>query len=110
MIDSLTNIPIGGIGMEQSCPPTHPALIQAKNRLSKIEGQVRGISKMVEENKYCMDILNQISAAKAALNNTALLILQKHLETCVSQAMVHGGQEQDKIIAEIMSLLKKQEL
>jgi DNA-binding FrmR family transcriptional regulator len=98
------------MGMEHPCPPVHPALEEAKTRLKKIEGQIRGITRMVEDNKYCIDIVNQISAARAALNNTAMVILRKHLETCVSAAMLEGGGRREAIIDEMMDLLKKQEL
>jgi DNA-binding FrmR family transcriptional regulator len=98
------------MGMDHLCPPVHPALEEAKTRLKKIEGQIRGISRMIDDNKYCIDIVNQISAARAALNTTAMVILRKHLETCVSQAILEGGGRRDAIIEEMMDLLKKQDI
>ncbi len=96
--------------MEHQCPPEHTAFSQARERLKRIEGQVRGLIRMVDDGKYCIDIITQISAARAALNNTALLILRKHLETCLTQAVREGGPKQDAIIDEMMVLLSRQEV
>jgi len=60
-------------------------------RLRRIEGQVRGLERMVEEDKYCIDILTQIAAATKALQAVALGLLEEHLGHCVSQAMAEGG-------------------
>jgi CsoR family transcriptional regulator, copper-sensing transcriptional repressor len=60
-------------------------------RLSRIEGQIRGLQRMVEEDKYCIDILTQVSAATKALQAVALGLLDEHLNHCVSQAIVEGG-------------------
>lgn len=64
------------------------------NRLKRIEGQVKGIQKMVESQKYCGDILTQVAAAKAALEKVGGIILEEHLKTCVKNA-VEGKNEQD---------------
>jgi DNA-binding FrmR family transcriptional regulator len=75
-------------------------------RLSRIEGQVRGVSRMVDEDRYCIDILTQIRAAKAALGKVEQEILRDHLKHCVSDAF-HGGSDkerQDKI-DELIELL-----
>lgn len=58
-----------------------------RKRLSRIEGQVRGVSAMVAEGRYCIDIVTQIQAARAALNKVESLILQDHVETCVQTAL-----------------------
>ena len=63
------------------------------NRLARIEGQVRGIRRMVEEDKYCVDILTQISAVTTALDRVGLKILDGHVQGCVREAMVGGGEE-----------------
>ncbi|WP_339914184.1 metal-sensitive transcriptional regulator [uncultured Brevundimonas sp.] len=63
---------------------TKPKVI---NRLSRIEGQVRGIGRMVEEDRYCVDILTQVQAVKAALHRVESEILKDHLDHCVMQAM-----------------------
>ena len=74
-------------------------------RLKKVEGQVRGIQKMVEDKRYCVDILTQIAAAKAALNKVGLTILEKHTHGCVKKAIESG--EGDPIIDELMNVIKK---
>jgi CsoR family transcriptional regulator, copper-sensing transcriptional repressor len=60
-------------------------------RLRRIEGQVRGLERMVEEDKYCIDILTQVAAATKALQAVALGLLEEHLSHCVSQALAEGG-------------------
>jgi DNA-binding FrmR family transcriptional regulator len=61
------------------------------NRLRRIEGQVRGLQRMVDEDKYCIDILTQISAVNSALQSVALGLLEDHLGHCVAQAVAEGG-------------------
>ena len=61
-------------------------------RLRRIEGQVRGLQKMVEEDKYCIDILTQVSAATKALQSVALGLMEDHLEHCVAEAVAEGGE------------------
>ena len=60
-------------------------------RLRRIEGQVRGIAKMIEEDKYCIDILTQVAAATRALQSVALGLLDEHLSHCVTEAIAEGG-------------------
>ena len=60
-------------------------------RLRRIEGQVRGLQRMVEEDKYCIDILTQVSAATRALQSVALGLLDEHLSHCVTEAAAEGG-------------------
>ena len=60
-------------------------------RLLRIEGQVRGIAKMIDEDKYCIDVLTQVSAATKALESVALALLEDHLAHCVAQATAEGG-------------------
>jgi CsoR family transcriptional regulator, copper-sensing transcriptional repressor len=60
-------------------------------RLRRIEGQVRGLQRMIEEDKYCIDILTQVSAATKALQSVALGLLEEHLSHCVAQAVAEGG-------------------
>jgi DNA-binding FrmR family transcriptional regulator len=75
-------------------------------RLSRIEGQVRGVARMVEEDRYCIDILTQIRAAKAALSKVEQEILGAHLRHCVSDAF-HGGSDRERQnkIDELIDLL-----
>ena len=63
------------------------------NRLSRIEGQVRGIKKMLEEDKYCIDILTQTSATSSALNSFAKERLESHIRSCVSEGVKNGDDE-----------------
>jgi DNA-binding FrmR family transcriptional regulator len=60
-------------------------------RLRRIEGQVRGIQKMVEEDRYCIDVLTQVNATRAALESVALKLLADHTEHCVMEAIQAGG-------------------
>ena len=60
-------------------------------RLRRIEGQVRGLQRMVEEDKYCIDILTQVSAVTGALQSVALGLMEDHLGHCVTQAVAEGG-------------------
>jgi DNA-binding FrmR family transcriptional regulator len=64
-------------------------------RLGRIEGQVRGIAKMVEDDKYCIDILTQVSAATRALQSVALGLLEEHMGGCVVDAARAGGDQAD---------------
>lgn len=61
-------------------------------RMKRIEGQVRGIAKMIDDDKYCIDILTQVSAATKALETVALSLLGDHLRHCVAEASAEGGQ------------------
>jgi CsoR family transcriptional regulator, copper-sensing transcriptional repressor len=69
---------------------------QLLKRLSRIEGQVRGVSRMVEDDKYCIDILTQVSAVKAALDKVALELLRDHAKHCLTNDAVHSHGESDK--------------
>ena len=69
-------------------------------RLRRIEGQVRGIQRMVEEEKYCIDILTQVSAATKALQALALSLLDDHMAHCLVDAARQGGAEQDEKLKE----------
>jgi DNA-binding FrmR family transcriptional regulator len=69
-------------------------------RLRRIEGQARGLQKMVEDEKYCIDILTQVSAMTKALQSVALGLLDEHLSHCVVQAARAGGPEADEKIRE----------
>ncbi len=62
-------------------------------RLRRIEGQVRGLQRMVERDEYCIDVLTQVSAATKALQGFALALLEEHMSTCVVDAAANGGDE-----------------
>jgi DNA-binding FrmR family transcriptional regulator len=74
---------------------------QLQTRLRRIEGQVRGIEKMVEDDRYCIDILTQISAIQAALDKVALGLLDGHVRHCVAEAAEEGRSEE--MTAELMA-------
>jgi DNA-binding FrmR family transcriptional regulator len=63
---------------------------QVESRLKRIEGQVRGLQKMVEDDRYCIDVLTQVGAVKAALDSVALTLLADHTEHCVTEAIRAG--------------------
>ncbi len=76
------------------------------NRLNRIEGQVRGIARMVEEDRYCIDVLTQVQAVRAALARVESEMLKDHLDTCIEGAIVSGNlDEQRKKAGEIIELL-----
>ena len=74
---------------------------QYERRLARIEGQVRGIGRMVDEEKYCIDILTQVSAIQSALRNVARGLLDDHLRSCVADAAKVGGAEADEKLDEV---------
>lgn len=77
------------------------------NRLSRIEGQVRGIKKMVEEERYCVDILTQVSAVQSALNGFNRVLLTNHIKTCVTNDIKAGNEEAvDELCAALQKLMK----
>jgi CsoR family transcriptional regulator, copper-sensing transcriptional repressor len=84
---------------------TKPRLL---NRLNRIEGQVRGVSRMVEEDRYCVDVLTQIQAVRAALAKVETEILRDHLGHCIEGAIISGDQgEQRRKAAELIELLER---
>ena len=77
-------------------------------RLSRIEGQVRGLARMVEEDRYCIDIVTQISAVRAALRRVEEEILRDHIAHCVEHAIESGdAAEQRKKVSELMEVLSR---
>jgi DNA-binding FrmR family transcriptional regulator len=77
------------------------------NRLARIEGQVRGVRRMVEEDAYCTDILTQVSAITTALDRVGLKILDGHVHGCVREAMIGGGKEADAKTAELLEAVER---
>jgi CsoR family transcriptional regulator, copper-sensing transcriptional repressor len=69
-------------------------------RLRRIEGQVRGLQRMVENDEYCIDVLTQISAATKALQAVSLGLMDEHLKHCVAQALADGGKDADEKVRE----------
>ncbi|HEU0190510.1 MAG TPA: metal-sensitive transcriptional regulator [Mycobacterium sp.] len=76
-------------------------------RLRRIEGQVRGIAKMIDEDKYCIDVLTQISAANSALRSVALNLLDEHLGHCVTRAAAEGGDAAEAKLAEASAAIAR---
>lgn len=82
-------IPLGGMILPMPGYSKDKRTIET--RLRRIEGQVRGIQKMVEEDRYCIDVLTQVNATRAALESVALQLLADHTEHCVMEAIRSGG-------------------
>lgn len=78
---------------------------ELRQRLKKVSGQITGIDKMLAEGRYCVDILQQILAARAALNKVGLMILESHAKSCVVNAIKEDHAEQS--IDELMSVIKQ---
>ena len=76
-------------------------------RLNRVEGQVRGIAKMIDEDKYCIDVLTQINAVSSALRAVALNLLDDHLGHCVSGAIGDGAQDAEAKIAEASAAIAR---
>jgi DNA-binding FrmR family transcriptional regulator len=76
-------------------------------RLRRIEGQVRGLQRMVEEDRYCIDILEQISAATRALQSVALQLLEAHMGHCVAEAVKSGGDEATDKLSEASAAIAR---
>ncbi|MBP2626035.1 MAG: csoR 1 [Firmicutes bacterium] len=79
--------------------------IDIKKRLRKTGGQISGIEKMVDEGRYCVDVLQQISAARAALNKVALMILESHTKSCVVTAIQENRTEDT--VEELIEIISK---
>lgn len=90
---------------------TTPGYVEHKDahlkRLRRIEGQVRGLQRMVESDAYCIDVLTQVSAATRALESVALLLLEEHLEHCVTEAIVVGGDTAEVKIKEASAAIAR---
>ncbi len=78
---------------------------QLVRRLSRIEGQVRGIARMIEREEYCIDILQQTAALRAAIDSVALLVLEDHVQGCVRTAAERG--EADTYVEEILDVVRR---
>jgi DNA-binding FrmR family transcriptional regulator len=82
----------------------------ARKRLNRIEGQVRGLARMVEDDRYCIDIVTQISAVRAALRRLEEEVMRDHVAHCVHEAIASGNQaEQHRKVSELMDVLSRAE-
>ena len=77
-----------------------------QNRLRRIEGQVRGLQRMVEEEAYCVEVLTQIASIVSASEKVALILLEDHIEHCVKEAIADGGTAEDKV-AELSAAVER---
>tara|TARA_B110000116_G_scaffold212688_1_gene188723 strand:+ start:1086 stop:1346 length:261 start_codon:yes stop_codon:yes gene_type:complete len=84
----------------------HPCHKEQLSNLKRIEGQVRGVQGMIEEGKYCVDILNQIKALKNSLITVEAKILKTHLRECIKESL-EGDNQFDSKIDEIMKIMKR---
>lgn len=89
---------------QKANPREEETLKLLKNRLNRMTGQLTGISRMLDENRYCGDILTQIAAVESALQSFGYLILQEHMETCMAEELRKGNTE---IVSEAVELIKK---
>ncbi|MFH9549452.1 metal-sensitive transcriptional regulator [Streptomyces sp. NPDC017435] len=105
----MTTTETGGPAAETAAPPEHaPGAVHGYHkqkdehlkRLRRIEGQIRGLQRMVDEDTYCIDILTQVSASTKALQSFALQLLEEHLRHCVADAALRGGDEIDAKVEE----------
>jgi DNA-binding FrmR family transcriptional regulator len=76
-------------------------------RLNRVEGQVRGISRMVQEPRLCVDILQQVAAAEAALNRISLELLKHHIQECVPQGVEQGGAGNGQLLADLRDVFNR---
>lgn len=88
----------------------HPESVK-KNlnvRLNRVEGQIRGIKRMIEEDTYCDEVITQLSAAQSALNSVAKLLLEGHLKGCVADRLAEGDDEVlDELLVTVQKLMRK---
>jgi DNA-binding FrmR family transcriptional regulator len=81
---------------------------QVQKRIRRVSGQIAGIERMIAEDRYCVDVLHQVAAVRAALDGVGKVILRAHVETCVSDALVSGRpKDRKQKIDEIMEVLSK---
>lgn len=89
---------------QKATPRSERELKQLKNRLSRMAGQLNGIGKMLDENRYCGDILTQVAAVESALQAFGYLVLREHMETCVVEEIQKGN---TGVVEEAVELVKK---
>ena len=93
--------------MENKAPGYVPNKAALLKRLRRVEGQVRGIERMVDSDTYCIDVLTQVSAATRALESVALLLVEEHLGHCVADAIQAGGDEADAKVKEASAAIAR---
>ena len=101
--------------MAAGTPTTHahamgigePAKADLRNRLARVRGQVEGLARMVEEDRYCPDILHQFAAVHSALRSAEKILLANHLERCATHAIEEGGEGAAEVRREIVDLFHR---
>ena len=104
MSDAMQNTGGACCHRHKATPRSEQELRLLQNRLKRMMGQLNGISKMLDENRYCGDILIQVAAVESALQSFGYLVLQDHLETCVVEEIQKGNTQ---IVDEAVELIKK---
>ena len=107
MGDAVVDETVGPVLDDAGAHGYAPKKADYAKRLRRIEGQVRGIARMIDEDKYCIDVLTQISAVNSALQSVALGLLDEHLGHCVSHAVAAGGEEADRKLAEASAAIAR---
>jgi CsoR family transcriptional regulator, copper-sensing transcriptional repressor len=95
------------MGTQPQIPGYHDVKDAQLKRLRRIEGQIRGLQRQVENDTYCIDVLTQVSAATKALQAFALSLLDEHLSHCVATAVAAGGTEADEKVAEASAAIAR---
>ena len=88
----------------KATPRSEQMQVDLQKRLNRVIGQLNGVKAMIDDNRYCGDVLMQLSAAESAVHSISAILLQNHLETCVVEQIEQGNTE---IIGEAMQLIKK---
>ncbi len=103
-MEDINNMECCGCYHSKDTPRQEGELKQLKNRLNRIIGQLNGIGKMLDENRYCGDILTQVGAVESALQSFGYVILKEHMETCMVEQIKKGNTD---IVEEAVELIKK---
>ena len=92
--------------MEHKIPSKHSVDVSKSmiSRLNRIEGQIRGIKKMIENETYCDDVINQIEASRSALKSIEIILLESHIQNCVVDQIREGDND---VVSEVLATLKK---
>ncbi len=105
--DSCSNCDDGSEDGKRKSHHDERTIRELVSRMNRIEGQVRGVKGMIERRVYCDDILNQISSAQSALHGVAMLLLEKHMKSCVTEQLQAGDEQvMDEVLKTIFKLTK----
>lgn len=107
MTSTASDKPAAAPATDEPEPGYHDTKSDHLKRLRRVEGQVRGLQRMVESETYCIDVLTQISAATRALEAVAIGLLEEHLSHCVTHAIQEGGAEADAKIKEASAAIAR---